>query len=181
MAFKATKRAKKPREENHTLWLVKINLCSLFASGKVPGSAQSNKCFLTGSFPTFCHPVLGILGVSEYKIRVVSCIPTMSLPSGFLNGFASSAFQIEGAAKDGGRGLSIWDTFCATPGRIADRSNADVACDSYHKWRKDIALLKEYGTNPSSTTEQFGLIACRSKDISILAVMVTDYTSWWST
>lgn len=76
----------------------------------------------------------------------------MSLPSGFLNGFASSAFQLEGAAKEGGRGLPIWDIFCATPGRIADGSNADVACDSYHKRRKDIALVKEYGTHPSSIT-----------------------------
>lgn len=70
----------------------------------------------------------------------------MALPVDFLNGFASAAFQVEGAAKEGGRGLSIWDTFCATPGRIADGSNGDVACDSYHKWRQDIALLKQYGT-----------------------------------
>jgi beta-glucosidase/6-phospho-beta-glucosidase/beta-galactosidase len=71
----------------------------------------------------------------------------MSLPSNFLYGFASAAFQIEGAAKEGGRGLSIWDSFCAEPGRIADGSNGDVACDSYHKWRQDISLLKEYGTS----------------------------------
>jgi len=69
----------------------------------------------------------------------------MSLPSSFLNGFASAAFQVEGAAQEGGRGSSIWDEFCATPGRISDGSNADVACDSYHKWRQDLALLKEYG------------------------------------
>jgi beta-glucosidase len=69
----------------------------------------------------------------------------MSLPPNFLYGFASAAFQVEGAAKEGGRGLSIWDSFCATPGKIADGSNGDVACDSYHKWRQDIHLLKEYG------------------------------------
>ena len=72
----------------------------------------------------------------------------MSLPADFLNGFASAAFQVEGAASEGGKGLSIWDEFCATPGRIADGSNGDVACDSYHKWRQDIALLKEYGIAP---------------------------------
>jgi len=77
----------------------------------------------------------------------------MSLPADFLNGFASAAFQVEGAAKEGGKGLSIWDEFCATPGRIADGSNGDVACDSYHKWRQDIALLKEYGTFPQSGME----------------------------
>ena len=69
----------------------------------------------------------------------------MSLPANFLNGFASAAFQVEGAAKEGGRGRSIWDTFCATPGRIADGSNGDVSCDSYHKWKQDISLLKQYG------------------------------------
>jgi len=72
----------------------------------------------------------------------------MSLPADFLNGFASAAFQVEGATKEDGRGASIWDTFCATPGRIADGSNGDVACDSYHKWRQDIALLREYGIHP---------------------------------
>src|SRR5271170_1752029 len=77
----------------------------------------------------------------------------MSLPAGFLNGFASAAFQVEGATKEAGRGLSIWDKFCATPGRIADGSNGDVACDSYHKWRQDIALLKEYGASPTSRIE----------------------------
>lgn len=69
----------------------------------------------------------------------------MSLSDDFLYGFASAAFQVEGAAREGGRGVSIWDEFCATPGRIADGSNGDVACDSFHKWRQDIALLKEYG------------------------------------
>ena len=69
----------------------------------------------------------------------------MSLPAGFLNGFASAAFQVEGGAAEGGRGPSIWDEFCATPGRIADGSNGNVACDSFHKWRQDVQLLKEYG------------------------------------
>jgi beta-glucosidase len=88
----------------------------------------------------------------------------MSLPTDFLNGFASAAFQVEGAVKEGGRGLSIWDTFCATPGRIADGSNGDVACDSYHKWRQDIALLKQYGAflsigllMPGARTYRFSL------------------------
>ena len=73
----------------------------------------------------------------------------MSLSEDFLYGFASAAFQVEGAAKEGGRGVSIWDEFCATPGRIADGSNGDVACDSFHKWTQDIALLKEYGMSTS--------------------------------
>lgn len=95
----------------------------------------------------------------------------MSLPADFLNGFASAAFQVEGAAKEGGRGLSIWDTFCATPGRIADGSNGDVACDSYHKWRQDIALLKQYGIF------LFNRFADdRGEDISLLTVLDTNHS-----
>ncbi|WP_299596602.1 GH1 family beta-glucosidase [uncultured Microbulbifer sp.] len=66
-------------------------------------------------------------------------------PDGFLWGSATAAFQIEGATTEGGRGLSIWDTFCAEPGRIADGSNANFACDHYHRWRQDIAMMADLG------------------------------------
>ena len=55
------------------------------------------------------------------------------------------SYQIEGAAHDDGRADSIWDTFCRTPGKIADGSSGDVACDSYHRYKEDIALLKDLG------------------------------------
>src|SRR5579862_111940 len=100
----------------------------------------------------------------------------MSLPANFLNGFASAAFQVEGAAKEGGRGRSIWDTFCATPGRIADGSNGDVACDSYHKWRQDIALLKEYGIFQHHRP---WLMFRRCPNISIFVELVENYTAGW--
>lgn len=54
-------------------------------------------------------------------------------------------YQIEGAVDEGGRGPSIWDTFCAKPGKIEDGSSGAVACDSYHRTGEDIALLKEIG------------------------------------
>ena len=55
------------------------------------------------------------------------------------------SYQVEGAATEGGRGPSIWDTFCKIPGKIADGSSGDVACDSYHRTAEDISLLKETG------------------------------------
>ncbi|MEM6273665.1 MAG: GH1 family beta-glucosidase [Myxococcota bacterium] len=68
-----------------------------------------------------------------------------ALPDDFVWGAATSSFQIEGAATAGGRGESIWDRFCEEPGKIADGSNAVVACDHYHRYRDDIALMKELG------------------------------------
>jgi len=60
-------------------------------------------------------------------------------------GAATAAYQVEGAVDEGGRGTSIWDTFCAEPGRIADGSSGAVACDSYHRWREDLDLLQGLG------------------------------------
>lgn len=63
----------------------------------------------------------------------------------FLWGVATAAFQIEGAAREDGRGASIWDTFSHTPGKTVNGDNGDVACDHYHRWRDDVALIGELG------------------------------------
>ncbi len=68
-------------------------------------------------------------------------------PDGFLWGAATSAYQIEGAVDEDGRGPSIWDTYAHTPGRIDNGDTGDVACDSYHRWPEDVALLAELGLN----------------------------------
>ena len=68
-----------------------------------------------------------------------------TFPDGFLWGAATSAQQIEGAARTDGRGESIWDRFAAEPGRIADGSTPAVACDHYHRWRRDLALMRRLG------------------------------------
>ena len=66
-------------------------------------------------------------------------------PAGFHWGVATSAYQIEGAVGEGGRGLSIWDTFCRQPGVIRDGHTGEVATDSYHRWEQDVALLAGLG------------------------------------
>ena len=66
-------------------------------------------------------------------------------PDGFLWGAATSAQQIEGGRHEGGRVDSIWDRFAELPGKIADGSTADLACDHYHRWRKDIELMQWLG------------------------------------
>jgi beta-glucosidase len=66
-------------------------------------------------------------------------------PAGFGWGFAASAYQIEGAAAEDGRGPSIWDTFARQPGAIADGSNGDVACDHYRRYPDDVGLMADLG------------------------------------
>ena len=66
-------------------------------------------------------------------------------PEGFLWGAATAAYQIEGAVHEDGRGRSIWDTFCATPGRVRDGDTGEVATDHYHRYRDDVALMADLG------------------------------------
>jgi beta-glucosidase len=63
-------------------------------------------------------------------------------PAGFLWGMATAAYQVEGAWKEDGKGESIWDRFAHTTGKIKGAATADVACDNYHLYRGDIAILK---------------------------------------
>jgi beta-glucosidase len=70
---------------------------------------------------------------------------TAKFPSGFVWGAATSAFQVEGAVKEDGRGPSIWDAFTQMPGKIEDGSNADVANDHYHRYKQDVGLIKDLG------------------------------------
>lgn len=77
--------------------------------------------------------------------NAVSAALAARFPAGFVWGAATSAFQIEGAAREGGRGDSIWDVFCRQPGTILDASNGDIACDHYHRLDDDLDLLASLG------------------------------------
>ena len=66
-------------------------------------------------------------------------------PADFLFGAATAAYQIEGAAHEDGRRDSIWDAFSRVPGAVINADNGDVACDHYHLYRDDVALMKSMG------------------------------------
>jgi beta-glucosidase len=70
---------------------------------------------------------------------------SVAFPDDWVWGAATAAYQIEGAVREGGRGVSIWDTFSHTPGKIANGDTGDVACDHYHRYPEDIALMRELG------------------------------------
>ncbi|HEX9013276.1 MAG TPA: family 1 glycosylhydrolase, partial [Anaerolineaceae bacterium] len=69
----------------------------------------------------------------------------IQFPQGFLWGTATAAYQVEGAVHEDGRGESIWDVFAHTPGKIRAGDTGDIACDHYHRWKEDIALMKSLG------------------------------------
>jgi beta-glucosidase len=77
----------------------------------------------------------------------------IEFPAGFTWGAATASFQIEGGGRAGGgpggssagRGVSIWDTFARTPGRVLSGDTGDVACDHFHRYREDVGLLRELG------------------------------------
>lgn len=69
----------------------------------------------------------------------------MRFPEGFLWGTATASYQIEGAAKEDGRGESIWDRFSHTPGKVVGGETGDVACDHYHRWEEDLELMAALG------------------------------------
>src|SRR5580692_4410153 len=68
-----------------------------------------------------------------------------SLPPDFLWGTATSAYQIEGAWQEDGKGESIWDRFAHTPGMIKNNDTGDVALDHYHRYKDDVTLMKALG------------------------------------
>lgn len=68
-----------------------------------------------------------------------------SFPTNFLWGAATAAYQVEGAAAEDGRGLSIWDTFSHTPGKTDNGDSGDVACDMYHRYPADIEIMHGLG------------------------------------
>ncbi|HKU27508.1 MAG TPA: GH1 family beta-glucosidase [Candidatus Sulfotelmatobacter sp.] len=114
----------------------------------------------------FLQAVLSAAGVAALPVFFTSCAggsksaaaqngasPPFSLPQqaqfpkGFFWGTATAAYQIEGAWNEDGKGESIWDRFVHTPGKIKNGDTGDIACDSYHRWREDLALMQAMNAN----------------------------------
>jgi beta-glucosidase len=71
----------------------------------------------------------------------------LDLGTNFRWGVATASYQIEGATTEGKRGPSVWDTFCAEPGRVKHGDTGEVACDHYHRYREDVALMRDLGVD----------------------------------
>jgi beta-glucosidase len=98
---------------------------------------------LTAAALTACTP----LG-STSSLPSATWVPPldpMPFPAGYTWGAATSAFQVEGSTTADGRGLSIWDTFCAEPGRVRGGATGDPAADHYRRWESDLDLMAELG------------------------------------
>ena len=81
---------------------------------------------------------------------MTTSVPLLSksqFPDDFVWGVATSAFQIEGAPLQDGKGPSIWDSFCRQPGVIADNSNGDIACEHYTRWASDLDMIADLGVD----------------------------------
>nr|CAD1837701.1 unnamed protein product [Ananas comosus var. bracteatus] len=89
-----------------------------------------------------------LLFVAGFAIGSCSTFSRSSFPEDFLFGTAAAAYQYEGAAEEGGKGPSIWDSFTHKHlERIVDKTSGDVAVDFYHRYKDDIKLMKQMGTN----------------------------------
>src|SRR6266446_2339228 len=75
-------------------------------------------------------------GVSRRKFLGVSAVSV---------GAATASYQIEGAANEDGKGQSVWDVFCKKKGAVFEGHTGDVACDHYHRYKGDLALMKQLG------------------------------------
>ncbi len=69
------------------------------------------------------------------------------LPCNFVWGVSTSSYQIEGAVAADGRGPSVWDAYSRSPGHVANGDTGDIACDHYHRYQEDTALMRDLGVN----------------------------------
>jgi beta-glucosidase len=123
---------------------------------------KSSPTDVVGQSPQFLENLLGLLTprraiASTALIMIVATVianqqrmkipkvPHGAFPPQFVWGSATSSYQVEGAVHAGGRGPSIWDSYCEWPNTVADNSSGAVACDHYHRMVDDVKLMKSLG------------------------------------
>jgi len=94
-----------------------------------------------GAAASFCILPPGHRQIGEL-LEAQSKFAPFQFPEEFIWGAATASYQIEGAWAEDGKGESIWDRFSHTPGKVKGAATGDVACDSYHRYKEDVALLK---------------------------------------
>lgn len=109
---------------------------------------MKRRSFLTGSAAAAGVTLIGTNHLSAIESSLPSPAaqepaPSHRFPDGFLWGIATASYQVEGAWNDDGKGESIWDRYAHAPGHVKGSDTGDVACDHYHRYREDIAILKQ--------------------------------------
>lgn len=107
------------------------------------GGLSRRSLLATGSLATLGIPASGRDSGARSAAAAQPAGP--QFPAGFRWGTATSAYQVEGAAQEDGRGPSIWDIFSRTPGHIRDSSTGDRSVEHYHRYKEDVALMKGLG------------------------------------
>lgn len=113
------------------------------AAASIP-SFLLTSCTTSSPATTSSHSVRMI---AKSAAEAVLTAAGTSFPKDFYWGATTSSYQVEGAWNEDGKGLSIWDRFAHTPGKIKNGDTGDVACDSYHRWSEDLALAKAMNLN----------------------------------
>src|SRR5258708_21871778 len=103
---------------------------------------DAQNCYSAPPCPPGMRERAGRKDLAMAATRSATPSDEMTAPRGFVWGVSTSSYQIEGAAKEGGRAPSIWDTYCTQTGRIANGDTGDIACDHYHRYAEVIGLMR---------------------------------------
>jgi len=124
--------------------LVASSSSALVASSSALADATARGIHAQAATPSPAEPPVGAAAQSSAEVSATAP-RRLEFPPNFLWGCATSAYQIEGAVTEDGRGPSIWDTFAHVPGKTFKGETGDIADDSYHRYKEDVLLLKNLG------------------------------------
>jgi beta-glucosidase len=109
--------------------------------------AKAAACGSLGAVAACSSNAAEVTRAQDEPARVSEPSTGRTFPKGFCWGVGTSSYQIEGAWNEDGKGLSIWDTYAHTPGKIRNNGTGDLANDHYHRYKEDVALMRDIGAN----------------------------------